>query len=143
MKAGLVADTGGLLRALANDPDGTPTWPDFATALTSASVVIVPALILAEVDYFLRKARPAMRRLIAELVDPATTYELEPVTPANLVRAMEIDRKFADLELGLVDASVSAVCEHRRTHRVLTTDRSHFSAIRIGAHWRQALALVP
>ena len=34
MSGALVADTGGLLRALACGPDGMPQWPEFAEALT-------------------------------------------------------------------------------------------------------------
>lgn len=143
MRRGLVADTGGLLRALACRQNGSPTWPDYAAALTQASAVIVPALVLTEVDYFLRDERPAMRKLVAELLDPATTYELEPVIPTDLVRALEIDAKFANLGLGLVDATVATVAERRKQYRILTTDRSHFSAIRVGQHYRQAFTLVP
>jgi len=139
----LVADTGGLLRALACRHDGTPTWPDYTAALTQASEVIVPALVLTEMDYFLRQERPAMRKLIAELLDPGTTYELEPVIPTDLVRAMEIDAKFSNLELGLVDATVATVAERRRQYRVLTIDRAHFSAVRVGPQYKQALTLVP
>ena len=123
--------------------DGSPAWPEYATALTQASAVIVPALVLTEVDYFLRNERPAMRKLIAELLDPATTYELEPVIPTDLVRALEIDAKFANLGLGLVDATVATVAERRKQYRILTTDRSHFSVMRVGQHYRQAFTLVP
>jgi hypothetical protein len=52
----IVADTGGLLRALARAADGRPSFPEYETALTSASLVIVPGLVLAEVDYFLRSS---------------------------------------------------------------------------------------
>ena len=139
----LIADTGGLLLALSIRPDGLPAWPDFAVALVNASAVIVPALVLAEVDYFLRAERTAMRKLIAEILDPATTYELEPVIPTDLVRAMEVDAKFQSLELGLVDSMVAAVAERRRVYRVLTIDRADFSALRLGSHYRKPLTLVP
>jgi predicted nucleic acid-binding protein len=139
----LVADTGGLLRALACDAQGRPSWPAFADAMTGASAVVIPPLIMAEVDYFLRSNRPAVRKLIAEMLDPATTYELEPVIPADLVRAMEIDAKFANLELGLVDGTVAAIAERRKVYRVLTIDHAHFNAIRVGPKYRQVLTVVP
>lgn len=44
MAGPLVADTGGLLRAIARKPSGRPTWPEFERALRTASRVIVPAL---------------------------------------------------------------------------------------------------
>jgi len=139
----LVADTGGLLRALARRPDGRAAWPDYERALRDASAVIVPALVLAEVDYFLRHERQAMRKLVMEIVDPRTTYELEPVSAADLARALQLDAKFHELELGLVDAMVAAVAERRRVSRVLTSDRRDFSAVRVGARHTQTLTLLP
>ncbi len=44
-----------------------------------------------------------MRKLIAEIFDPATRYEYELPLPSDLVRALELDAKFRDLNLGLVD----------------------------------------
>jgi predicted nucleic acid-binding protein len=99
--------------------------------------------VLSEVDYFLRQERPAMRKLVAEILDPGTTYELEPVIPSDLERALEIDTKFSNLGLGLVDATVATVAERRKQYRILTVDRAHFSAIRVGPHYRQVLTLVP
>jgi len=139
----LVADTGGLLRALASAPDGRPAWPEYQGALVSASAVIVPALILAEVDYFLRQERGTMRKLMAEILDPRTRYELEMPTPGDLARAVELDARFADLGLGLVDGTVAAVAERRRVRRILTTDRRHFSALRVGPRLDRSLELLP
>lgn len=143
MSRPIIADTGGLLRALARTANDTPTFPEYETALTSASVVIVPALVLAEVDYFLMAHRAAMRKLIAEIFDPATRYEYELPLPSDLVRALEFDARFKDLNLGLVDGTVAAVAERRRVYRVLTTDRRDFTAIRIGPRLSRALELVP
>lgn len=139
----IIADTGGLLRALARTADSRPSFPEYERVLTSASLVIVPALVLAEVDYFLRKQRAAMRKLIAEIFDPGTRYEYELPLPSDLVRALELDAKFKDLKLGLVDGTVAAVAERRQVYRVLTTDRRDFSAIRIGPQQKRALELLP
>jgi predicted nucleic acid-binding protein len=139
----LIADTGGLLRALARTSDAKPSWPDYHSALHTARAVIVPALVLAEVDYFLRDHRAAMRKLIAELFDPATTYEYEVARPADIARALELDAKFAKLELGLVDGTVAAVAERRGVYRILTTDRTDFATLRVGARYQRALTLVP
>jgi len=141
--APLVADTGGLLRALAKRPDGRIAWPEYANALRQAARVVVPALVLAEVDYFLRRERAAMRKLVAEMFDPTTTYEFEAVLPSDIVRALQIDAKFHELELGLVDGMVAAVAERRRIYRVLTTDRRDFGALRINERYDRALTLLP
>ena len=143
MNPPIIADTGGLLRALARTKDLKPSFPEFQTALTAASLVIVPALVLAEVDYFLRGNRAAMRKLIAEIFDPGTRYEYELPLPSDLVRALEFDAKFKELSLGLVDGSVAALAERRQVYRVLTTDRRDFSTIRIGARFSRPLELLP
>jgi predicted nucleic acid-binding protein len=139
----LVADTGGLLRALASARYGTPSFPDYEEALTSATVVIVPGLVLAEVDYFLRENRVAMRRLVADIFDPGTRYEYELPLPSDIARSLELEARFKELNLGLVDGTVAAVAERRRVYRILTTDRRDFGALRIGPRLSQALELVP
>lgn len=143
MSGPIIADTGGLLRALARTADAKPSFPEHESVLTSASLVIVPGLVLAEMDYFLRADRTAMRKLIGEIFDPATRYEYEPPRPADLIRALELDAKFKDLRLGLVDGTVAALAERRQVYRVLTTDRRDFGAIRIGPRLSRALELVP
>jgi predicted nucleic acid-binding protein len=143
LRAPVVADTGGLLKALAATPDGRPSFPEYQSVLVTASLVIVPALVLAEVDYFLRENRPAMRKLVAEIFDPMTRYEYELPLPSDLVRALEFDAKFKQLDLGLVDGTVAALTERRAVYRVLTTDHRDFSAIRVGPHFSRALQLVP
>lgn len=138
-----MADTGGLLRALARTRDGRSSFPEYERALTAASLVIVPALVLAEVDYFLRENRAAMRTLIAEVFDPGTRYEYELPIPSDIVRALELDARFKNLNLGLVDGTVAAVAERRQVYRVLTTDRRDFRAIRVGPRLARPLDLLP
>jgi predicted nucleic acid-binding protein len=105
--------------------------------------VLVPSTILPEVDSFLRNDRAVMRKLISEIFDPATTYRYEPVSPIDFVRAMQLDAKFADLRLGLVDCSVAALAERTGIYRVLTSDHRDFAALRVGARLDRALRLVP
>jgi predicted nucleic acid-binding protein len=84
-----------------------------------------------------------MRKLVAEVFDPATRYEYELPLPSDIVRALEIDAKFKEMKLGLVDGTVAALAERRKVYRVLTTDRRDFSAIRVGHRFSQALELIP
>jgi len=143
VRRALVADTGGLLRALARTRSGAAAFPEFEEALISASRVLVPSLVLAEVDYFLRKERLAMRRLVADILDPGTTYEYLPTLPEDLARALVLDAKFHELELGLVDGVVASAAERAGIYRILTTDRRDFSALRIGRRYDRKLELVP
>ncbi|MDQ2898653.1 MAG: PIN domain-containing protein [Acidobacteriota bacterium] len=139
----VIADTGGFLRALARTPDGNASFPEYQEILTSSAAVIVPGLVLAEVDYFLRDDRRAMRQLIGEIFDPRTRYEYELPLPSDIARALELDAKFQELSLGLVDGTVAAVAERRQVYRVLTTDRRDFGAIRVGPRLARALVLLP
>ena len=143
MTVAIVADTGGLLRALARTRGGSASFPEYERSLTSSALVVVPGLVLAEVDYFLRDNRPAMRKLVAEIFDPGTPYEYELPLPSDIVRGLEIDAKFAKLDLGLVDGTVAAVAERRRIYRILTSDRRDFSAVRVGPRFTQVLELLP
>ena len=83
-----IADTGGLLRAIAKRPDGRPSWPAYSRALAAASRVVVPAAVLVEVDYFLRANRPAMRQFVDELFDPTTTLDFHPTTEDDVVATL-------------------------------------------------------
>jgi predicted nucleic acid-binding protein len=138
-----VADTGGLLRALARTSEGDAGFPDYENALTSASRILIPGLVLAEVDYFLRNNRTAMRRLVAEVFGSGTRYEYELPLPSDVVRALQFDARFKDLNIGLVDGTVAAVAERRQVHRILTSDRRDFSVIRVGPRFTRSLELLP
>ena len=129
--APLILDTSGWLRALAGDTG-------YADALLAARPAIVPALVLAELDWHLRGQRTAMFRVLDEISKGAYAYE--PPTLQDLRRAREVDAKFRDLSLGLVDASIAALAERLQVRRVLTTD-SDFAAVRVGRKWDRSLEL--
>ena len=124
MKGPLLLDTGGWLNALAGDEP----W---ASAVEDASELIVPGLVLAEVDYHLRKQRRAMNRVLRDLESGA--YRYEPPTVADLGRARELGEKFKKVERGLVDSSIAALAERIGVVRLLTID-SDMVAIRFGSH---------
>jgi predicted nucleic acid-binding protein len=85
--------------------------------------------VLAEVDYFLRDERRAMRVFVQDLARGAFTYAAPTV--GQLSRAMEVDRRFADLGLGLVDGSIVALAESLGIRRLATRDVRHFAAVRL------------
>ena len=49
----------------------------------------------------------------------------------QLARAMDIDRRYDDLGLGLVDASVVVLAEDLGIRRLATRDVRHFAAVRL------------
>jgi predicted nucleic acid-binding protein len=85
--------------------------------------------VLAEVDYFLRDERQAMQVFLQDVARGAFTYA--PPTIGQLTRAMEVDRRFANLGLGLVDGSVVALAESLGVRRLATRDVRHFAAVRL------------
>jgi predicted nucleic acid-binding protein len=101
----------------------------FRTAIDQARTRYVPGLVLAEVDYFLRDERRAMQLFMQDLARGAFTYASP--TAGQLSRAMEVDRRFADLRLGLVDSSVVALAESLGVRRLATRDVRHFLAVRL------------
>jgi hypothetical protein len=124
--AALLCDTGALLDYL------VATAPDhraFRDVIDASRTRYVPGLVLAEVDYFLRKERQAMNALIRDLSRGAFTYAAP--TLAILERAKDVDSQYADLGLGLVDASVVALAEELGVYRLATRDVRHFSAVRL------------
>jgi hypothetical protein len=76
-----------------------------------------------------------------DLGEPRHEYELP--LPWDLVRALELDAKFRDLAMGLVDGTMAAVAERRQVYRILTTDRRDFGAIRVGPCFARALDVRP
>ena len=121
----LLCDTGAILDYLV---EIAPDHDAFRDAIDGARTRYVPGLVLAEVDYFLRGERKAMTALIGDLRRGAFTYAAP--TLSLLERAMAIDRQYADLRLGLVDASIVALADEVGVYRVATRDVRHFSAVK-------------
>jgi uncharacterized protein len=135
----LVLDTGPLLAALDSaDPD----HESCAALLTGAEEdLVVPVLVLGELDYW-----------CAERLDPgvwlaflddvlAGAYRVEPPTGEDYARCRALQEQYADLAVGVVDASVLALVERLGEDKLATLDHRHFSAMR-PAH-ADALRLLP
>lgn len=73
--------------------------------------LIVPALVVTEVAYFLgdRIGHGAETAFARSLRDGE--LHVEPVEPSDWARITELLDEYADLPLGIVDASVVATCE--------------------------------
>lgn len=135
----IVCDTGPLLAALdAADPEHERC----ARLLTDAvEDLVVPALVLAELDYWCsRRLGPGAWSIFLEDL-LAGVYRVEPPTGADLARCRELQRRYTDMALGVVDASVLALVERLDEPKVATLDQRHFRAVRL-AHV-EALELLP
>ncbi|MEX2281136.1 MAG: PIN domain-containing protein [Gemmatimonadota bacterium] len=104
-----------LLRAYERDPDA---W-------------ILPWAILPEIDYLLAThvsvdAERAFLRDVAE-----SRYAIEWGRPADLLRARQLNDRYRDLELGLVDAVVLAIAERHDAEAIATLDVRDFGAVKL------------
>ena len=124
--AAVICDTGALIDYLV---ERAADHRLFRAAIDQARTRYVPGLVLAEVDYFLRDERQAMRVFMQDLASGAFTYA--PATVGQLSRAMEVDRRFEDLGLGLVDGTIVALAESLGIRRLATRDVRHFAAVRL------------
>lgn len=103
--------------------------------------LLVPSLVVTEVAYFLgdrigSHAEKAFARSLRE-----GELLIEPVEPPDLARIDELLGEYADLPLGIVDASVVASCERLGATTLATLDRGHFSVVR--PRHCDALTLLP
>jgi predicted nucleic acid-binding protein len=124
----LVLDTGPILALLdAGDP-AHESCVEMVEELHED--LVVPTCVLVEIDYWAHKllGAEAWDVVVADIASGA--YRLEPLTLDDLQRAAELERDYADLDLGLVDASVIALCERLGETKVATLDRRDFSVVR-------------
>lgn len=124
----LVLDTGPLLAALdAADPDHAVC----ARLLTGAREdLVVPSLVLAELDYWCheRLGGDVWLAFLEDVLDGA--YRVEHPLPDDLRRCRALQAGYADLRLGVVDASVIALVERLGEDKLATLDRRHFAVVR-------------
>lgn len=107
----------------------------------AAYPVVVPALVVTEVAYLLgdRLGAQAEARFARSLARGELLVEAP--TPPDWGRVAELCATYADLPLGLVDASVIALAERLHAVQLATLDRRHFTVVR-PAHV-QAFTLLP
>lgn len=88
---------------------------------------IVPSPVLVEVDHILssRAGRSSARRFLTATV--GGTHEIAYLSPGLVRRAVELDNRYADLQLGFTDTCVMAIAE-RHELPILTFDFTDFRA---------------
>jgi uncharacterized protein len=124
----LVLDTGPLLAALdAADPDHEPCA---ALIVDAREDLVVPTLVLAELDYWCHKRLGAdvWLTFLDDLL--AGAYRAEHPTGPDLTRCRELQTNYAELGLGVTDASVIALVERLGEPKVATLDHRHFGVVR-------------
>lgn len=135
----LVLDTSPLLAALdAADPDHTACTQLLAE---SNEVLIVPALVLSDLDYWCheRLTGGVWLAFLQDVLDGA--YRVDHPTTSDLERCLELQDTYADLRVGVVDASVLAIVERLGEPKLATLDHRHFGTMR--PRHTEALELLP
>jgi predicted nucleic acid-binding protein len=91
---------------------------------------LLSPFILAELDYMLgkRHGQAAQLALLGEVAEGA--YELAEFGRSDVEHAAAVVRRYADLQVGLADASIVVLAERHGSSDVLTFDRRHFRAMR-------------
>lgn len=122
----MICDTSGLLSA---HIAGQPHHEESLAALNSGERLVIPPLALCEIDLLAaRHGREVTNRILDELSQPE--YEIARFGHAEMLQALSIMTTYADLHLGLTDASVVVLAKLYATNEILTLDQSHFRAIR-------------
>jgi predicted nucleic acid-binding protein len=92
--------------------------------------MVIPAPVMVEVDYLIhRRLHPGV--LVALLRDiESGAYDVEPVTAGDHRRIMELCDRYADADIGYVDAAVLAITERLDEPKLATLDHRHFRTLR-------------
>ncbi|MHB8718177.1 MAG: type II toxin-antitoxin system VapC family toxin [Candidatus Dormibacteria bacterium] len=91
--------------------------------------LVTSPLVMAEVDHLVRvRGGPnASAALRTDLADGAYTVEWWPAAMAATVR---VANRYADMNLGLTDASLIVLAERLASTAIATLDERHFRAVR-------------
>lgn len=91
--------------------------------------LILPAPVIPEVDHLLGQRLGSKSRLTFYAGIIEGYYLVADLPRDGYARVADLNRQFADLELGFVDAAVAALAEALGLSRVATTDRRHFKPL--------------
>jgi hypothetical protein len=135
----LIADTSGLLASI--DRNDRHHEAVRSALLAERDVVIIPELVLAELDYLVLKhlGREAEEAVLDDVIEGI--YAREPCLDEDLSRARELIRTYREHDIGLVDATILATAERLDVPRILTLDHRHFRTMKLKN--RRAVTIVP
>ena len=124
----LILDTGPVLALL--DADDPAHERCLRLVATLREDLVVPSPVLIELDYWVLKLMGADAwSMFVEDVERGA-YRVHHPDEQDLVRAAELERTYASLDLGIVDALVIVACERLEETKVATLDRRDFSVVR-------------
>ena len=124
----LVLDTGPLYATLDRDDAQYRRCLDLLQNTTEP--LVIPTPVLVEVDWLVHtRLHPGV--FLALLDDIlAGAYLVEELKPEDYRRIRELSDRYADADVGFVDAAVLAVAERLNEPKLATLDHRHFRLLR-------------
>lgn len=135
----LILDTGPLYASLdRSDADHVACR---ALIESADEVLVIPSPVLVEVDYWIgQRLHPGV--LVALLADiEAGAYVVADLAAQDYARVRELCDRYADADIGFVDAAVLAIVERANEPKLATLDRRHFGLLR--PRHRESIELLP
>ena len=135
----LILDTGPLYASLDRSDADHATCR--ALIESTDEPLVIPSPVLVEVDYWIhRRLHPgALVALLADIQGGA--YRVEDVAGPDYPRIADLCDRYADADIGFVDAAVLAIVERLDEPKLATLDRRHFGILR--PRHRDSLVLLP
>jgi len=135
----LILDTGPLYASLDRSDQDHAACRTLIEA--AEEPLVIPAPVLVEVDYWIHQ-RLSPGALVALLADiEAGAYVVADLARTDYARVRELCDRYADADVGFVDAAVLAVVERLGESKLATLDRRHFGLLR--PRHRESIELLP
>ena len=135
----LILDTGPLYASLDRSDADHPACR--ALIESADEPLVIPGPVLVEIDYWIGQ-RLHTGVLLALLADiEAGAYLVVDLAAQDYARVRELCDRYADADIGFVDASVLAIVERLGESKLATLDRRHFSLLR--PRHRESIDLLP
>ena len=125
----LLLDSSGLLAAIDSRQHGHQEAREVLESYTASGSLLLSPFVLAELDYMVL-TRMGLSRELDLLGEVARgSYVLSPFSHRDVMEAIVVVEQYADLNLGLADASIVVLANRHATHDVFTFDERHFRAV--------------
>ena len=122
----LIVDAGALF---ANADPRDPHHSAVISVLDAETEALVTSqFVAAEADYFILR-RLGIRAEAEFVRDLAVVFITDGLTSVDIGRAHDVIKQYADLRLGIADASLVVLAEKWETRRILTLDERVFRAV--------------
>jgi predicted nucleic acid-binding protein len=91
---------------------------------------VLSPFVLAEADYLVQRAAGITAELALLGEVSRGVFELAPIGEDDVAAAAAVVDQYADLGLGLTDASLVVLAHRYRIHDVFTLDERHFRVVK-------------